>query len=329
MKLIFAGTPAFAVTALAALIDAGHTIALVLTQPDRPAGRGMRPMPSPVKQLALAHRLDVFQPASLRENADALARLAALEADAMIVVAYGLILPHAILDLPRLGCFNVHASLLPRWRGAAPIQRAILAGDKKTGVCVMQMEAGLDSGPVLAHTETCIQPEETAATLHDRLADMGARLLVETLPRLPLVAAPQTMTGVTYAARIEKAEALLDWTRSAIELDRRIRAFNPFPVAQTIWRNAPLKIWRACPVLRQNTVDPGTVLAATRQGITVACGEDALLLTELQKAGGRRIAAAQFIAGHALTVGEKCFGNAIQNTTDAELLPVIDRAHEP
>jgi methionyl-tRNA formyltransferase len=311
MRLAFAGTPEFAAATLAALLEAeaGHEIALVLTQPDRPAGRGMRCVSSPVRQLALARGLEILQPVSLKQDAAARERITTLGVEALIVVAYGLILPQAVLDAPRLGCLNLHASLLPRWRGAAPIQRAILAGDAETGVCVMQMEAGLDTGPVLARVKTPIQPDDNAASLHDRLAALGARLMVETLPRLPLAAEAQPGTGVTYAAKLEKAEAHLDWSLPATELDRRIRAFNPFPVAQTLLAGALLKIWQAEIVsTATGAAAAGTVLAVDKNGITVACGQGALRLTELQKAGGKRLAAARFVAGHALKVGETRLG---------------------
>lgn len=306
MKLIFAGTPEFAAVALATLIEAGHDLALVLTQPDRPAGRGMQLKASPVKQLALRHGIEVCQPLSLHKDAAARQKIADIGADAMIVAAYGLILPQAVLDMPRFGCLNIHASLLPRWRGAAPIQRAILAGDAQTGVCIMQMEAGLDTGPVLARVSTPIAPDDTAASLHDRLAQLGARLLADTLPRLPLPAEPQPQAGVSYAAKIDKAEAQIDWRCSAVELDRRIRAFNPFPVAQTSLHGTPIKIWAARPVAGQGA--PGTVLAVDKAGIHVACGAGALCLTELQKAGGKRLPAAQFLAGHSIKVNER-FGS--------------------
>jgi methionyl-tRNA formyltransferase len=307
MRLIFAGTPEFAATALAALIDAEHTLALVLTQPDRPAGRGMRLVPSPVKQLAARHGLDIFQPLSLKRDTQAWERLAAAQADALIVAAYGLILPQEVLDIPPLGGLNIHASLLPRWRGAAPIQRALLAGDAASGVCIMQMAAGLDTGPVLARAATPITAQDTAATLHDRLAALGAALLLDTLPRLPMPGEAQAATGVTYAEKIEKAEARLDWRQSAATLDRHIRAFNPFPAAHTLFEGAPLKIWRAHPVPQNpdaSSAEPGVILAADKHGITVACGADALCLTELQKAGGKRLTATQFLAGHALSAGE-------------------------
>ncbi len=307
MKLIFAGTPEFAAVALAALADAGHDIALVLTQPDRPAGRGMALQASPVKQLALARGLPVFQPATLKD-AEAQARLAAVGAEAMVVAAYGLILPQAVLDLPRHGCLNIHASLLLRWRGAAPIQRALLAGDLETGVCIMQMEAGLDTGPVLLAEATPIAADDTAATLHDRLAGIGARLIVDALARLPLPAQVQPADGVTYAAKIDKAESAIDWTRPAAELDRLVRAFNPFPGAHSTLAGTPVKIWRAAPT--DGAGSPGEVLAAGRDGIVVACGDGALRLTELQKAGGKRLPAAQFLAGHALAPGMRCGADA-------------------
>ncbi|MBL8448973.1 MAG: methionyl-tRNA formyltransferase [Dechloromonas sp.] len=295
MKLIFAGTPEFAARALQALLAAGHAVPLVLTQPDRPAGRGMALTPSAVKRLALAHGLEVFQPASLRDD-EARGRIAAVGADLMVVAAYGLILPQAVLDLPRLGCLNIHASLLPRWRGAAPIQRALLAGDAETGVCIMQMEAGLDTGPVLLSGATPIGAGESAGELHDRLAALGADLIVEALGRLPLPATPQPTEGVSYAAKIEKAEAVLDWNLAAAELHRRVRAFNPFPGVQAMVGGLPCKIWVARPAEGQGL--PGTVLEAGRQGILIACGEGALLISELQKAGGKRLSAAQFLAGN-------------------------------
>ncbi|MBI2308330.1 MAG: methionyl-tRNA formyltransferase [Rhodocyclales bacterium] len=306
MKLIFAGTPEFAAAALAALVDAGHEVALVLTQPDRPAGRGMALQASPVKQLALARGLPVFQPTTLKDPA-AQETLAAVAAEAMVVAAYGLILPQAVLDLPRFGCLNIHASLLPRWRGAAPIQRALLAGDAETGVCIMQMEAGLDTGPVLLAEATPIAAADTAATLHDRLAAIGARLIVDALARLPLPAKPQPAAGVTYAAKIDKAESAIDWTQPAAVIDRHIRAFNPFPGAHSTLAGVPVKVWRAVPTAGAGA--PGEVLAANREGIVVACGDGALCIVELQKAGGKRLPAAQFLAGHALAAGGR-FGAA-------------------
>ncbi len=302
MKLIFAGTPEFAAQALAALIAAGHQLALVLTQPDRPSGRGMALRPSPVKTLALEHGIEVFQPPTLRDAA-AQARLQAVGADAMIVAAYGLILPQAVLDLPRFGCINIHASLLPRWRGAAPIQRAILAGDAESGVCIMQMEAGLDTGPVLLSAALPIAADETAGSLHDRLAELGAGLIVAALEKLPLAPTPQADCGVTYAAKIEKSEAMLDWNQSAQQLARQVRAFNPFPGALATLGQLSVKVWRASAEAGEGS--PGTILAGDRAGILVACGEGALRLAELQKAGGKRLSAAQFLAGASSSLRER------------------------
>ena len=302
MRLIFAGTPEFAAEALRSLIEAGHEVALVLTQPDRPAGRGMSLQPSAVKQVALQHGIEVFQPLSLKEAA-AQTRIAELGADVMVVAAYGLILPQAVLDMPRFGCLNIHASLLPRWRGAAPIQRAILAGDAETGVCIMQMEAGLDTGPVLLREALAIADTDTAATLHDRLAALGARLCADALSRLPLVAASQPEAGVTYAHKIEKAEALIDWTQSAGQLDRHVRAFNPFPGAQTCLAGQVIKLWSARPVAGAG--EPGEVLAVDRHQIVIACGEGALAVQTLQKAGGKRLPVQQFLAGNPVQVGDR------------------------
>lgn len=294
MRVIFAGTPEFAALALRAILDAGHQVPLVLTQPDRPAGRGMAMSASPVKQLALAAGIEVFQPLTLKDAA-AQARVRAAGADVMVVAAYGLILPQAVLDMPPLGCVNIHASLLPRWRGAAPIQRAILAGDAETGVCIMQMEAGLDTGPVLLSEAVPIAADDTSATLHDKLAALGARLVVDALARLPLPAQPQSEAGLTYAAKIEKAEAVLDWRLPAAVLARCIRAFNPFPGAFSSLDGNQLKVWRAEVTAERG--EPGVVLAVDKCGIVVACGEGALRLTELQKAGGKRLPVQQFLAG--------------------------------
>lgn len=303
MKLIFAGTPEFAAQSLRALADAGHEIALVLTQPDRPAGRGMALQASPVKQLAVANGWRVFQPQTLRD-AVAQAEIAAVGAEVMVVAAYGLILPQTVLDMPSLGCLNIHASLLPRWRGAAPIQRAILAGDAESGVCIMQMAAGLDTGPVLSSASLPLAQAETAQTLHDRLAELGARLIVEALPQLPLPAVPQPDEGVTYAHKLEKAEAVLDWRLSAVELDRRVRAFNPFPAAQSKLDGLAIKIWKSEPVALPAGKLPGTLVDVAKSGIVVACGEGGLRITELQKAGGKRLPVAQFLAGNALQPGQ-------------------------
>lgn len=302
MKLIFAGTPEFAAQALSAIVAAGHQVALVLTQPDRPAGRGMALQPSAVKNVALAHGIEVFQPLTLKD-AEAQAKIAAVRAEVMVVAAYGLILPQAVLDMPRFGCINIHGSLLPRWRGAAPIQRALLAGDAETGVCIMQMEAGLDTGPVLLRGALPIAATDTTASLHDRLAELGARLCVEALGQLPLPAEPQPGEGVTYAHKIEKAEAVIDWTKSAAELDRHIRAFNPFPGAQALFGGQTVKLWQATPVAGSGPV--GSVLAVDKKRIVIACGEGALAVSELQKAGGKRLPVQQFLAGHPLKVGDR------------------------
>ncbi len=302
MKLIFAGTPEFAAQALAAIVDVGHEVALVLTQPDRPAGRGMALQPSPVKKFALERSLPIFQPLSLKD-AEAQATIAAVGAEVMVVAAYGLILPRVVLDMPRLGCINIHGSLLPRWRGAAPIQRALLAGDAETGVCIMQMEAGLDTGPVLLRGAFSIESDDTSATLHDRLAALGARLVVEALGKLPLPAEAQTADGVTYAHKIEKAEALIDWHKSAIELDRHIRAFNPFPGAQVLFKGQTIKLWQASAVAGDGEI--GQVLAVDRNQLLVACGDGALAIRELQKAGGKRLPVQQFLAGNAVRVGDR------------------------
>jgi len=302
MKVIFAGTPVFAAQALQAIIAAGHEVALVLTQPDRPAGRGMALQPSPVKQLALENGIEVFQPTTLKE-AEAQQRVAAVGAEVMVVAAYGLILPQIVLDMPRFGCLNIHASLLPRWRGAAPIQRALLAGDAETGVCIMQMEAGLDTGPVVLRGAFPISDSDTTSSLHDRLAALGATLIVDALSRLPLPAEPQPEAGVTYAHKIEKAEAMMDWRSSAAELDRHIRAFNPFPGAQAIFAGQTVKLWAA--TLLGDSGEPGCILAVERKRIVVACGEGALAVTELQKAGGKRLPVQQFLAGHPLQVGDR------------------------
>ncbi len=302
MKLIFAGTPEFAAQALSAIVAAGHDVALVLTQPDRPAGRGMSLQPSAVKKVALEHGIKVFQPLTLKD-AEAQARVAAVGAEVMVVAAYGLILPQAVLDMPRFGCINIHASLLPRWRGAAPIQRALLAGDSETGVCIMQMEAGLDTGPVLLRAAFPIAANDTTATLHDRLAGLGASLCVEALGKLPLPAEPQPAAGVTYAHKIEKAEAQIDWTRPAAELDRHIRAFNPFPGAQALFAGQTVKLWQARPVAGSGRA--GCILSVDKREVIVACGEGALAVSELQKAGGKRLPVQQFLAGHPLKEGDR------------------------
>ena len=302
MRVIFAGTPAFAAAALEAILAAGHVVPLVLTQPDRPAGRGMQLTASAVKQLALRHNLPVYQPAKLRD-AESHERIKALAADVMVVAAYGLILPQAVLDLPRLGCINIHASLLPRWRGAAPIHRAIEAGDSETGVTIMQMDAGLDTGAMLKKRALEIFPEDTAATLHDKLAVLGAALIVEVLPQIESLARiAQPDEGVSYAAKIGKAEAALDWKRPALQLEHQVRAFNPFPVATASFSGTSLKIFNA--VVTEGNGEPGKVLSADEKGVVVACGEAALCLKELQKPGGRRLAAKDFLHGFSLQSGD-------------------------
>lgn len=287
LRLVFAGTPEFAAEHLKALLNTPHQIVAVYTQPDRPAGRGQKLMPSPVKQWALQHQLPVYQPVSLRDPA-AQAELAALQPDLMVVVAYGLILPQVVLDIPRLGCINSHASLLPRWRGAAPIQRAIEAGDTESGVTLMQMEAGLDTGPMLLKARTPITPEDTGGTLHDRLAQLGAQALVEGVNALAdtgLKAEIQSDALACYAHKLNKDEATLDWSRPAPELERRIRAFNPWPIAHTRWQGEVLKVHAAR--LGQGSGSAGQILAASKEGLTVACGEGALQLTVLQLPGGK------------------------------------------
>ena len=304
MRIVFAGTPQFSAAALAALAAAGHEIVLVLTQPDRPAGRGMKLTPSAVKQSALALGLPVYQPQTLR-NTESVAKLKTTGADVMVVAAYGLILPPEVLDLFPIGCINIHASLLPRWRGAAPIQRALLAGDRETGIAIMRMEAGLDTGPVYLMRGLPIDTIDTAATLHDKLMALGAECIVEALPLIAdgrLQPAAQPQEGVTYAAKISKSEAQVDWRRSAPDLDRQIRAFDPFPGAQTLLAGEPFKLWRAHPE-SQLKGEAGRVLAADERGIVIACGEGALRVTELQRTGGRRLPAGELLRGFALAPG--------------------------
>ena len=305
MKIIFAGTPEFAAAALDALYTAGHQIALVLTQPDRPAGRGLQAASSAVKRRAQAYGLPVEQPRTLRD-ASIVDALASLQSDAMVVAAYGLILPREVLSLPRRGCLNIHASLLPRWRGAAPIQRALLAGDAETGVSIMQMDDGLDTGPVLLREAFQIKGDDTAQTLHDRLAALGARLIVRALAE-PHHPEPQDPALATYAAKIDKREAEIDWNDSAVAIERKVRAFNPVPGASTNFRASAIKIWRAelAPPMHD---EPGLICRAGAGGITVACGEGSLTITELQRAGGKRLSAAAFLAGCRLQPGERLGG---------------------
>jgi methionyl-tRNA formyltransferase len=298
LRLVFAGTPEFAVPCLEACRASGVEVAAVYTQPDRPAGRGRKLTPGPVKQAALAAGLAVEQPESLK-SAEVQQALAAYRPDLLVVVAYGLILPRKVLAIPRLGCWNVHASLLPRWRGAAPIQRAILAGDSESGVDLMQMEAGLDTGPVLLQRRTPIAREDTGGSLHDRLSQLGAEVLAEGLRRTLageiLTATPQPAEGVTYAHKLDKAEARLDFGQSAIELERQVRAFDPWPVAEGEIAGEPLRIWAAQAIELDHHATPGSVLAAGRDGIDLACCHGVLRVTALQRAGGKRIGAIDYL----------------------------------
>jgi methionyl-tRNA formyltransferase len=300
MRIIFMGTPDFSVPVLDALVEAGHDIAAVYTQPPRPAGRGKKERPSPVHARAGALGLTVRHPPNFRDPAE-IDAFAALEADVAVVVAYGLILPQPVLDAPRKGCLNIHASLLPRWRGAAPIQRAIMAGDARTGVCIMQMEAGLDTGPVLLRRETEIRPDDTAGSLHDRLSEMGAAAIVEALASLDsLTPTPQPAEGVTYAAKIDKAEARIDWSRPAVEIDRQIRGLSPFPGAWCEQDGTRLKLLLSRVSAGQGV--PGTVLD---DSLTVACGKGAVQLLRLQRAGRGAMDAIEFLRGTPLKAGDR------------------------
>jgi len=313
VKLIFAGTPLFAAEALEALVAAGHVVSCVLTQPDRPAGRKLQAQASPVKQLAIRRGIRVLQPASLKDPGIQ-EDLRAMAPDVMVVAAYGLILPQAVLDIPRLGALNIHASLLPRWRGAAPIQRALLAGDAETGITIMRMDAGLDTGPMLLHEAVPIGDEDDAGSVHDRLAGLGARLIVAALERLQagsLPELPQPKDGATYARKIDKAEARIDWQQSAQELSRKVRAFSPSPGAVTTVDGREIKIWRA----RESTtaavpsparLPPGEIRAVSDAAIRVSCGSGELELLELQRPGGKRLPVAAFLRGFALGEGA-CF----------------------
>lgn len=311
LRIVFAGTPEFAAAHLQALIDAGLQVVGVYSQPDRPAGRGQKLAMSAVKQVALQHHLPVFQPPSLRQE-QAQSELAALKPDLFVVVAYGLILPQAVLDIPRLGCINSHASLLPRWRGAAPIQRAIEAGDHESGVTVMRMEAGLDTGPMLLKVSTPISDEDTGGSLHDRLAELGPPAVIQAIAGLAagtLEGEIQDDTLATYAHKLNKAEAALDWQRPATELARLIRAFNPWPLAHASWQGKPLKVLVAQP--ESAAGQPGEILDCSRQGLLVACGNGSLRLTRLQLPGGKPLAFSdlynarrdQFAAGQRLDNG--------------------------
>ena len=293
LRIVFAGTPEFAAEHLKALLNSPYQVVAVYTQPDRPAGRGQKLMPSPVKQLALQHEIAVYQPQTLRDPA-AQAELAALKPDLLVVVAYGLILPQVVLDIPRLGCINSHASLLPRWRGAAPIQRAIQAGDAESGVTVMQMEAGLDTGPMLLKVSTPISADDTGGSLHDRLAELGPPAVLQAIDGLAagsLRGEVQDDSLATYAHKLNKDEALLDWSRPAVELERLIRAFNPWPICHSSLNGAPLKVLAAQLVTEpgEGRGAPGEILAASKDGLTVACADGALRLTRLQLPGGKAL----------------------------------------
>ena len=324
MNVIFAGTPVFAARALSAIVDAGFNVLLVLTQPDRPSGRGMKLTPSAVKQVAQQHQIPVAQPISLRLNGKypeqaqhAREQIESVNADIMVVAAYGLILPQDVLDIPQHGCVNIHASLLPRWRGAAPIHRAIEAGDAETGITLMQMDAGLDTGDMLAMQHIAISTDDTTAVLHDALADMGAQMVVRYLQQLrdgvAPAATPQPTEGVTYAEKIDKAEARLSWIHPAEVIARKVRAFDPAPGYFCEWNGQTVKIWaaKAVPSISKNQQVPGTVLNIDKSGVTVACADQsALCITQMQKAGGKRGSAHQVAESLGLTVGDRLLSPA-------------------
>ena len=305
MRIAFAGTPVFAATVLAKLLNAQHKIVLVLTQPDRPSGRGLRPAGSAVKDFAVKQGLEVRQPVTLKDS-EALDFLAKARPEAIVTAAYGLILPAPMLELAPHKAFNVHASLLPRWRGAAPIQRALLAGDQETGITIIRMEAGLDTGPILAQRSLSITDNDDAQSLHDRLAPMGGALMVSVLEMLAAGSAreePQPGEGATYARKIRDDEAVIDWSKPATQIERAVRAFRPAPGAQTGLRGQRCKVWHAR--IAPGCGEPGTVIAIGTDAIRVACGEGAVEITELQRAGGRRLRAAEFLRGFAVAAGER------------------------
>ncbi len=304
LKIIYAGTPDFSVSALQALLDSEHEVCAVYTQPDRRAGRGRLPKTSAVKDVAVAAGIEVCQPLNFKQPED-IEKLQSFQADLMVVVAYGLILPKVILEAPRLGCLNLHASLLPRWRGAAPIQRAILAGDTESGITLMQMDVGLDTGDMLAKSVCVIEPHENGGSLHDKLSLMGAELLISALANRSdqgWQGEAQNDQEVIYASKLDKTEAIMDWQRSALELDRQVRAFNPWPVAQTLFNGKVMRIWQA-EVLAGETSEAlaGTVLSADKEGIRVACGEGVLQLQQVQLPGKKALSVADFLNAHKIT----------------------------
>ena len=306
MRIIFAGTPDFAASALNALLENKYKVVAVLTQPDRPAGRGLQVTPSPVKKLALQHEIPVMQPLSLKDD-EVQKQLASFNADVMIVAAYGLILPLAVLQGPRYGCLNIHASLLPRWRGAAPIQRALLAGDRETGITIMQMDEGLDTGAMLLKKICPITLQDTSQTLHDKLANLGAQAIIETLRKLEqsgLSAIAQDPSQATYAEKLSKAEAQLDWQQSASQLARAVRAYNPFPGAYSSINGITVKMWQASETAEMQN-EAGTVLEVNKQGIKVACGQGTLILEVLQKSGGKAVPSSQFVQGFKIKPGDR------------------------
>lgn len=314
LKIIFAGTPDFAASALSALIDSEHDIVAVYTQPDRPAGRGRKLHSSPVKEFALEHNIPVLQPENLKQ-AETQEKLRTFNADVMVVAAYGLILPQVVLDIPRLGCLNIHASLLPRWRGAAPIQRAIAAGDKKSGITIMQMNAGLDTGDILQISSCPITDKDSGGDLHDRLAEIGATSILETLKILEsdqLKATVQDDALATYAHKLDKKEAIIDWQKSAADIERLVRAFNPWPVAFTYLNDKTLRIWQAQALPDNSELETGTVITCDKKGIDISCGEGVLRILKLQPSGSKAMDVAAFMNGHAkqLPIGSLLKGSA-------------------